>query len=82
MLNAAYWTARNAASAVRSVASIRARRALADLRGGEFTVHDTHTPVVRREVNAIEVTGTEPTPREEADWANRIYTMVNEAVEE
>jgi len=82
MLNAAYWTARNAASAARSVALVHARRALADLRGGEFTVHDTHTPVIRREVNAIEGKGPGPTPHEEADWANRIYTMVNEGVGE
>ena len=80
MLNAAYWTARNAASVARSVASIRARQALADLQDGDVTVHDTHTPVIRREVNAIEGTGSGPTPREEADWTNRIYTMVNEAV--
>ena len=80
MLNAAYWTARNAASVARSVASIHARQALADLQDGDVTVHDTHTPVIRREVNAIEGTGSGPTPREEADWTNRIYTMVNEAV--
>jgi hypothetical protein len=78
MFNAAYWTARNAVEAVRSVAKIRARRALADLRNEEFTVHDTHTPVIRREANAIEGTGDGPTPRAEADWANRIYTMVTE----
>jgi len=80
MLNAAYWTVRNAAKAVRSVAAIRARRKLADLRGREFTVHDTHTPVIRREATAIEGTGDGPTPRPEADWANRIFTMVNERV--
>jgi predicted dehydrogenase len=78
MLNAAYWAARNAAGAVRSAVSIRLRRALADLRGGEFTVHDTHTPVIRREADAIRGAGDGPTPRAEADWANRIYTLVND----
>lgn len=77
MLNAAYWTARNAASAIRSAVSTRLRRALAEFRGGEFTVHDTHTPVIRREADAIRGTGDGPTPRAEADWANRIYTLVN-----
>jgi predicted dehydrogenase len=78
MLDAAYRTARNAAAAARSVASVRARRALADLRGRDWTAHDTHTPVVRREANAIQGTGDGPTPRAEADWANRIYTMAAE----
>jgi predicted dehydrogenase len=41
-------------------------------------LHDTHTPVVRREANAIRGAGEGPTPRAEADWANRIYTTVNE----
>ncbi len=82
MLNAAYWTARNAAGAVRSALGVRLRRGLADLWGREFTVHDTHTPVVRREASAIRGTGEGPTPRAEADWANRIYTLVNETARE
>ncbi|MEF8813485.1 MAG: Gfo/Idh/MocA family oxidoreductase [Halovenus sp.] len=77
MLNAAYWTLRNAAGAVQSTLSVRLRKALAALRGGEFTVHDTHTPVIRREAEAIRGTGDGPTPRAEADWANRLYTLVN-----
>ncbi len=79
MLNAAYWTVRNAASAVRSTLAIRFRRALAGLRGHEFTVHNTHTPVIRREASAIRGTGDGPTPRAEADWANHIYTLINES---
>ncbi len=77
MLNAAYWTARNAAGAVQSTLSIRLRRGLAGLLGQEFSVHDTHTPVVGREVSAIRGSGDGPTPRAQADWANRIYTLVN-----
>jgi len=78
MLNAAYWTAWNAAGAVQSAVSVRLRRALAALGTGEVTVHDTHTPVIRREANAIRSRGDGPTPREEADWANRLFTLVNE----
>jgi predicted dehydrogenase len=80
MLNAAYWAARNAASGVRSALSVRLRGAIADLRGDEYTVHDTHTPVIRREARAVRGTGDGPTPRAEADWANRLYTTVNEDV--
>ena len=78
MLNAAYWTARNAAATARSVASVRTRRALADLRGRDWTIHDTHTPVIRREASAIQGNADGPTPPLEADWTNRIYTMISE----
>jgi predicted dehydrogenase len=77
MVDAAVQTVRNAARAVRSVAGIRARKAVASLRGREYTVHDTHTPVVRREAAAIRGTGSGPTPRAEADWTNRIFTRIN-----
>lgn len=80
ILNAAYWMVRNAASATRSAVLIRLRRTLADRRGQQFTVHDTHTPVIRREASAIRGRGDGPTPRAEADWANRLYTTVNERV--
>lgn len=80
MLNAAYWTTRNAAGAVRSAAAVRLRRTLASLRGREFTVHDTHTPVIRREASAIRGAGDGPTPRAEADWTNRLYTTINDGV--
>lgn len=76
VLNAAYWTARNAASAGWSAISLQLRRLLASLRNQEFHLHDTHTPVIRREANAIRGAGDGPTPRLEADWANRIYTIV------
>ncbi len=76
-LNAAWWTARNAAAAARSAVAIRLRQTLADLRDEEFTVHDTHTPVVRQEASAIRGAGDGPTPRAEADWTNRIFTRVN-----
>jgi predicted dehydrogenase len=78
LLNAAYWSVRHAASTVQSTLAIRVRQKLATLRNREFTVHDTHTPVIRREARAIRGTGDGPTPRAEADWANRIFTMVNE----
>jgi predicted dehydrogenase len=81
MLNAAYWAARNAVGAVRSATRLRVRQALANLQGERFTVHDTHTPVVRREAEAIRGTDTGPTPGEEADWANRVYTMVKKTAE-
>jgi len=80
LLNAAYWSVRNAASTVQSALSIRLRQRLATLRNQEFTVHDTHTPVIRREASAIRGTGDGPTPRAEADWANRIFTTINETV--
>ncbi len=76
MVDAAYWAVRNAAGAVRSVAGTRARQWLSDLRGREFNPHDTHTPTIRREAAAIRGTGEGPTPRAEADWANRIFTDV------
>jgi predicted dehydrogenase len=78
MVAAAYWTVRNAARAVGSVATVYARQALASARGETFTVHDTHTPVVRREARAIRGQGDGPTPRAEADWTNRLFAMVNE----
>ena len=80
MFDAAYRSVHNAAAALRSALSVRLGRTLAALRGREFTVHDTHTPVVRREADAISGTGDGPTPRLEADWANRIFTTVNEQV--
>jgi hypothetical protein len=80
MLNAAYWATRNAGAAVRSALSVRLRRAAADLRGREFTVHDTHTPVIRRQARAIREGAAGPTPRAEADWSNRLYTTVNETL--
>jgi predicted dehydrogenase len=76
LANAAYWTVRNAATAVGSVLGIYGRRALASLRGESFTAHDTHTPVVRREARAIRGQGDGPTPRAEADWTNRIFTTI------
>jgi len=78
MANAAYWNVYNAARAVRSTVTAYARRAAARLRGGRYAVHDTHTPVIRREAAAIAGTGTGPTPTEEADWTNRIFTRINE----
>ena len=75
-LNAAWWSVRNAAAAARSAITIQFKQLLADLRNKEFTVHDTHTPVIRQEANAIRGTGDEPTPRAEADWTNRIFTWV------
>jgi predicted dehydrogenase len=77
MINAAGWAVRNAARAVRSVAALKLKRAVASLRGEEYTVHDTHTPVVRREAAAITGTGEGPTPPDEADWTNRIFTRIN-----
>lgn len=76
LLNAAYWTARNAVSAARSAISVRLGQTLATLRNQEYHLHDTHTPVIRREANAIRGAGDGPTPRPEADWANRIYTSL------
>jgi len=80
MLDAAYRSLNNAARAVGSAARVRLRRAVSGLRGAEweFTVHDTHTPVIRREAAAIEGSGDGPTPRAEADWTNRIFVAVNE----
>ncbi|MFB6250679.1 MAG: Gfo/Idh/MocA family protein [Halobellus sp.] len=77
ILNAAWWSVRNAASAVQSAASIQFKQLVADLRDEEFTVHDTHTPVIRQEANAIRGTGDDPTPRAEADWTNHIFTRIN-----
>lgn len=77
ILNAAWWRVRNAANAGRSALKIHLRQMLADVRGTEFTVHDTHTPVVRQEASAIRGTGDGPTPRTEADWTNRIFTRIN-----
>lgn len=77
ILNAAWWRARNAANAARSAVTIHLRRLLATARGTEFTVHDTHTPVIRQEAAAIRGRGDGPTPDEEADWTNRIFTRVN-----
>lgn len=76
ILNAAYWTARNATGAVQSALSVLLRRWFAALRNQEFCLHDTHTPVIRREANAIRGAGDGPTPRQEADWANRIFTTL------
>lgn len=76
-LNAAWWTVRNAAASVRSALEIRLKKTLADLRGTDFTLHDTHTPVVRQEARAIRGCGDGPTPRLEADWTNRIFTRIN-----
>jgi hypothetical protein len=78
MVNAAGWALRNAARAVRSVAAIKLKQAVASLRGEAYTVHDTHTPVIRREAAAITGTGEGPTPPEEADWTNRIFTRIND----
>jgi predicted dehydrogenase len=78
MLHAAWWLVRNGAGAIRTALSVRARRRLASLRGREFTVHDTHTPVIRREASAIQGRGDGPTPRAEADWTNRIFSMIND----
>jgi predicted dehydrogenase len=38
--------------------------------------HDTHSPVIRREAAAIRGRGDGPTPRAEADWANRLFTRI------
>jgi hypothetical protein len=38
--------------------------------------HDTHSPVIRREAAAIRGRGDGPTPRAEADWANRLFTRL------
>jgi predicted dehydrogenase len=76
MANAVYWSARNTVRSAKSVARLRARRALANLRGETFTPHDTHTPVVRREARAIRGQGDGPTPHVEADWTNRIFTTI------
>jgi predicted dehydrogenase len=76
MLDAAYWTARNAVGAAASVARVRAKRALASLRGEAYSAHDTHTPVVRREARAIRGQGDGPTPPAEADWTNRMFTTL------
>ncbi|AXG11686.1 Gfo/Idh/MocA family protein [Haloplanus rubicundus] len=35
--------------------------------------HDTHSPVIQREAAAICGRGDGPTPRAEADWANRLF---------
>jgi predicted dehydrogenase len=40
------------------------------------TPHDTHSPVIRREAAAIRGRGDGPTPRAEADWANRLFTRL------
>ncbi len=77
ILNAAWWSVRNAAGAARSAMEIQLQRTLADFRDEEFTVHDTHTPVIRQEADAIRGAGDGPTPREEADWTNRIFTRIN-----
>jgi len=77
VLNAAWWRVRNAASAARSAIGIQLRQALAAARGKVFTVHDTHTPVIRREADALRGRGDGPTPRPEADWTNRIFTRIN-----
>jgi predicted dehydrogenase len=77
ILNAAWWSVRNAAAAARSAITVQFKRLLADLRDQEFTVHDTHTPVIRQEASAIRGTGDGPTPRTEADWTNRIFTRIN-----
>jgi predicted dehydrogenase len=77
LLNAAWWSVRNATTAVRSAITIQFKHLLADLRDEEFTVHDTHTPVIQQEADAIRGTGDEPTSRAEADWTNRIFTRIN-----
>jgi predicted dehydrogenase len=41
-----------------------------------YDPHDTHTPVVRHEAKAIRGGGDGPTPREEADWTNRLFTTL------
>ncbi len=72
MVRAALRGVRNATRAtVRAVAETAADR----LRDAHAT-HDTHTPVVRREAAAIRGEGEGPTPRAEADWANRLFTLV------
>ncbi|MFB6168940.1 MAG: Gfo/Idh/MocA family protein [Haloferacaceae archaeon] len=78
VLNAAWWRVRNAAAAARSAVTTQSKQLLAGLRGAEFTPHDTHTPVVRQEADAIQGTGADPTPRAEADWTNRIFTRIND----
>ncbi|NHN62878.1 Gfo/Idh/MocA family oxidoreductase [Haloarcula sp. JP-Z28] len=62
--------ARTTASAVRETVKTRL--------SSSYSTHDTHTPVVRREARAIEHGGEGPTPRAEADWANRLFTSVAE----
>jgi predicted dehydrogenase len=44
-----------------------------------YEPHDTHTPVVRCEAAAILGRSDGPTPREEADWANHLFTRLGDA---
>jgi predicted dehydrogenase len=50
------------------------------LRAGltDAPVHDTHTPVIRREARAIRDGGPGPTPRAEGRWATHIFARIND----
>lgn len=46
-------------------------------RTSEATVHDTHTPVIRREAQAIRGQGSGPTPQSENRWTTQIFSRIN-----
>lgn len=58
---------------------VAARRRVAAV-GSDASIHDTHTPVIRREARAISEGSPGPTPREEARWATHIFDRVNDLV--
>jgi predicted dehydrogenase len=44
----------------------------------DASIHDTHTPVIRREARAIRDGSDGPTPRAEARWATTVFERVND----
>jgi predicted dehydrogenase len=73
LLRAGLDTARRGLHAATQAARRRVETALT-----RTTVHDTHTPVIRREARAIRAGGRGPTPREEARWATYLFDRVND----
>jgi hypothetical protein len=73
MVEGALQGVRNAVRATARATRETAKQALVS----SYTPHDTHTPVVRREADAIRGNGDGPTPREELDWTNRLFTALS-----
>jgi predicted dehydrogenase len=64
---------RRTAGRVTDAARRRLRTATADA-----SMHDTHTPVIRREARAVRDGGDGPTPRGEMRWATHVFERVND----